>query len=110
MFRHILPNIGPLVIVVASTTLPAAILAESALTFLGVGLPLGGLVLAGKLAVALAEAFSVGAALLLDLAGGLAWRVVAVASGGLLETFVATLWTLTYRDLGGLGLTGAEEA
>jgi ABC-type dipeptide/oligopeptide/nickel transport system permease subunit len=29
------------VIVVASTTLPAAILAESALTFLGVGLPLG---------------------------------------------------------------------
>ncbi len=41
MFRHILPNIGPLVIVVASTTLPAAILAESALTFLGVGLPLG---------------------------------------------------------------------
>lgn len=41
MFRHILPNIGPLVIVVASATLPAAILAESALTFLGVGLPLG---------------------------------------------------------------------
>lgn len=41
MFRHILPNITPLVIVVASTTLPAAILAESALTFLGVGLPLG---------------------------------------------------------------------
>lgn len=41
MYRHILPNIFPLVIVVASTTLPAAILAESALSFLGVGLPLG---------------------------------------------------------------------
>ena len=41
MARHILPNLVPLLIVVASTTLPAAILAESGLTFLGAGLPLG---------------------------------------------------------------------
>ncbi|MCL4231199.1 MAG: ABC transporter permease [Dehalococcoidia bacterium] len=41
MLRHILPNLLPLLIVVASTTLPAAILAESGLTFLGAGLPLG---------------------------------------------------------------------
>lgn len=41
MFRHILPNMMPLVIVVASTTLPAAILIEASLTFLGLGLPLG---------------------------------------------------------------------
>src|SRR5579875_3805671 len=41
MFRHILLNVLPLVIVVASTTLPAAILLEAGLSFLGVGLPLG---------------------------------------------------------------------
>lgn len=41
MFRHILPNVLPLVIVIASTTLPAAILLEAGLSFLGVGLPLG---------------------------------------------------------------------
>ncbi len=40
MFRHVLPNITPLIIVLASTTLPAAILTEAALSFLGVGLPL----------------------------------------------------------------------
>ncbi len=41
VLRHLLPNILPLVIIIASTTLPAAILLESALTFLGVGLPIG---------------------------------------------------------------------
>lgn len=41
MFQHILPNLAPLLIVVASSTLPAAILAESGLSFLGLGLPLG---------------------------------------------------------------------
>ncbi|MFN0094539.1 MAG: ABC transporter permease [Dehalococcoidia bacterium] len=40
MMRHMLPNIAPLIIVLASTTLPAAILTEAALSFLGVGLPL----------------------------------------------------------------------
>lgn len=38
MFRHLLPNLAGLMIVVTSTTLPAAILTESALSFLGVGL------------------------------------------------------------------------
>lgn len=41
MFRHILPNVMPLVLVIATATLPAAILLESSLTFLGAGLPLG---------------------------------------------------------------------
>ncbi len=41
MARHILPNLAPLLIVVASATLPAAILAESGLSFLGLGLPPG---------------------------------------------------------------------
>ena len=38
MFRHILPNMLPLVIVIASITVPAAILLEASLTFLGLGL------------------------------------------------------------------------
>jgi ABC-type dipeptide/oligopeptide/nickel transport system permease subunit len=41
MLRHILPNILPLAIVLASALLPTAILFESALTFIGVGLPPG---------------------------------------------------------------------
>ncbi len=41
MAVHILPNLAPLLIVVASATLPAAILAESGLSFLGLGLPPG---------------------------------------------------------------------
>ena len=41
MFRHILPNLLPLVIVNASIIIPAAILAEAGLTFLGLGLEPG---------------------------------------------------------------------
>jgi ABC-type dipeptide/oligopeptide/nickel transport system permease subunit len=41
MFRHILPNLAPLIIIIASATFPAAILAEAGLSFLGVGLPAG---------------------------------------------------------------------
>ncbi|MFN0093227.1 MAG: ABC transporter permease [Dehalococcoidia bacterium] len=41
MFRHLLPNLAGLMIVVTSTSLPAAILTESALSFLGVGVELG---------------------------------------------------------------------
>jgi ABC-type dipeptide/oligopeptide/nickel transport system permease subunit len=41
MFRHVLPNLTPLAIVVASTTLPAAIIIESSLSFLGAGLAVG---------------------------------------------------------------------
>lgn len=41
MLRHLLPNLASLVIVVASSTLPAAILTESALSFLGVGVAFG---------------------------------------------------------------------
>ncbi len=41
MFRHLLPNLAGLMIVVTSTTLPAAILTESALSFLGVGVEQG---------------------------------------------------------------------
>ena len=41
MFRHIMPNLAGLMIVIASTTLPAAILTESALSFLGVGVEVG---------------------------------------------------------------------
>lgn len=41
MLRHMLPNIVGLMIILASTTLPAAILTESALSFLGVGVPVG---------------------------------------------------------------------
>lgn len=39
MARHILPNVIALVVVLASATLPIAILAEAALSFLGVGVP-----------------------------------------------------------------------
>jgi ABC-type dipeptide/oligopeptide/nickel transport system permease subunit len=41
MFRHVLPNLLPLMIVLASTSLPAAILTEASLSYLGVGLPYG---------------------------------------------------------------------
>lgn len=41
MARHILPNLAPLLIIVASATLPAAILAEAGLSFLGLGLQQG---------------------------------------------------------------------
>ena len=41
MFRHILPNLLPLVIVAASITIPAAMLSEAGLTFLGAGLEPG---------------------------------------------------------------------
>ncbi len=41
MFRHILPNLAPLIIVAASITIPAAMLAEASLTFLGLGLEPG---------------------------------------------------------------------
>ncbi|MCC6382765.1 MAG: ABC transporter permease [Dehalococcoidia bacterium] len=41
MFRHILPNILPLMIVMASAALPAAILTEAGLSFLGVGVAVG---------------------------------------------------------------------
>lgn len=41
MFRHVLPNLAPLMIVVASTTLPSAIIVEASLSFLGAGLPVG---------------------------------------------------------------------
>ena len=41
MIRHILPNLLPLVIVIASITIPAAMLAEAGLTFLGLGLDPG---------------------------------------------------------------------
>jgi peptide/nickel transport system permease protein len=39
IFRHILPNIVPVVIVVATTLLAAAMLAEASLSFLGLGVP-----------------------------------------------------------------------
>ena len=41
MFRHILPNLAPLVIVAASITIPAAMLTEASITFLGLGLEPG---------------------------------------------------------------------
>jgi len=41
MLRHVLPNLTSLMIVVASGTLPAAILTESALSYLGVGVAFG---------------------------------------------------------------------
>ena len=41
MFRHIFPNLVGLLLIVMSTTLPAAILTESALSFLGVGVDPG---------------------------------------------------------------------
>lgn len=39
LFRHLLPNILPLGVVLMTTSLGAAILAESALSFLGLGIP-----------------------------------------------------------------------
>ena len=41
MLRHVLPNLAGLMIVVTSTALPGAILTESGLSFLGVGVPVG---------------------------------------------------------------------
>jgi ABC-type dipeptide/oligopeptide/nickel transport system permease subunit len=39
VFRHVIPNVVPVAIVIATTLLGAAILAESALSFLGLGIP-----------------------------------------------------------------------
>jgi peptide/nickel transport system permease protein len=39
MWRHIFPNVAALVVILASLTLPLAILAEAAISFLGVGVP-----------------------------------------------------------------------
>jgi len=41
IFRHVLPNLIGIAIITASATLPAAILTESGLSFLGVGVKLG---------------------------------------------------------------------
>jgi ABC-type dipeptide/oligopeptide/nickel transport system permease subunit len=41
VFRHILPNLAGLMIVTGSATLPAAILTEAGLSFLGVGVAVG---------------------------------------------------------------------
>ena len=41
MLQHVLPNLAGLTIVVATTALPGAILTEAALSFLGVGVPVG---------------------------------------------------------------------
>lgn len=39
LFRHVLTNVAPTVIVLATTALAYAIVAESSLSFLGVGIP-----------------------------------------------------------------------
>ncbi len=39
MWRHIFPNVVALIVVMASITLPLAILAEAAISFLGIGVP-----------------------------------------------------------------------
>jgi ABC-type dipeptide/oligopeptide/nickel transport system permease subunit len=39
--RHIFPNVAALVVILGSVLLPVAILAEAAISFLGVGVPLG---------------------------------------------------------------------
>ncbi len=39
MWRHILPNVAALLIVLVSILLPVAILAEASLSFLGLGVP-----------------------------------------------------------------------
>ena len=41
MIKHILPNVGALIVVLGTIFLPIAILAEAAISFLGVGLPAG---------------------------------------------------------------------
>jgi len=41
MWRHIFPNVAALVVILGSVLLPVAILAEAAISFLGVGVPLG---------------------------------------------------------------------
>lgn len=41
MARHILPNVAALIVVLATIFLPLAILAEAAISFLGVGVPAG---------------------------------------------------------------------
>ena len=40
MWSHIFPNVAALVVILASITLPIAILAEAAISFLGIGVPL----------------------------------------------------------------------
>lgn len=61
-------------------------------------------------AAVVAELASALAALALSLAGGLLLDVLMLGTGGLLEAFTSTLWTLAYREFGGLGLTGIEAA
>lgn len=41
MWKHIFPNVAALVVVLASVFLPIAILAEAAISFLGIGVPTG---------------------------------------------------------------------
>lgn len=41
MMRHIFPNVAALIVVLASVFLPIAILAEAAISFLGIGVPSG---------------------------------------------------------------------
>lgn len=43
MWRHVAPNMFGLMIVITSISLPAAILTEATLSFLGLGVPIGGL-------------------------------------------------------------------
>lgn len=82
--------------------------AAGAVVGLALGLPLLPVAVVLSAGAGFAGAFSALAALILSAGSGLLFGLWLVVVTGLAEAFSATLWTLAYRDMGGLGLTGVE--
>jgi len=86
-------------LILLGTGIAVAVLASLPLVLIGV--PLMTIILLVVLASPVAFAA-------LTLAAGLLLWLLAAACGSVVETFASALWTLAYRELHGMGLTGEE--
>jgi hypothetical protein len=77
-------------------------------TFVFLGVPLVLLALVLLSAATVVSFVSAVLAVVLMAAAGAGISLLAAAVGGLAESYVSAVWTLAYRELLGLGLTGAE--
>jgi hypothetical protein len=78
--------------------------------FVLLGVPLALLALALLSAATVLSAVSTRVALALNVTAALGVPVMAAVVCGLAESYLSAVWTLAYRELVGLGLTGAEPA
>jgi len=76
--------------------------------FLVIGLPLAFVMMSLSFVILLVAVFSPWLFAALMFLGWLAVWLVGAAVNGVVETFASAVWTLVYRELTGLGLTGEE--